>query len=227
MNLYNLVYDELKEDNIEMEQFSELVSYLLENGVICKERADTDSESRDFAHKKEKELYETFLECEGILRDYLSIVGIELKHNRDFHSIRIYPPGADYPGKENEDFEVLSTGMRKRLNNEESAYLLTFYLLYDTGVNEGKIEASGEVVVKHEEFATALVTYLGLQIGKKSSVMESMKTLKRLKAIRYREAADEEDLIYIIRPLIRDIVLPETVKPILQTLQQEETNETA
>lgn len=204
-NIYNSFIDLIEEVDLTLEDFQNITSYLLENGVICRE--DT---------VKEEKYYDQFLRLESIIKDYLNLININIIHDEDLLSIRLYAPGSDYPNSF-EDIETKST-MSMNLTSEESAYLIALAILYNQKFNEGEVEDDASVQVELEEFNTALASYLSYSANENKSIRDDcLRTLKKLKVIKFAKGVfEDEDRPLIIRPYIKQIILPDMLKPFLQ-----------
>ena len=165
INIYNSFIDLIEETGLNLEDFQAITSYLLENGVICRE--DT---------QKEEKYYDQFLRLESIIKDYLNLININVIHDEDLLSIRLYAPGSDFPDSF-EDIDMKSN-MSMSLTSEESAYLIALAILYNQKFNEGDVEDDASVEVELEEFNTALASYLSFTANENKSVRDdSLRTL--------------------------------------------------
>lgn len=211
INIYNEFIDLVEETGLSLEDFQSITSYLLENGVICRE--DT---------AKEEKYYDNFLRLESIIKDYLNLLNITVIHDEDLLSIRLYAPGSEYPDCF-EDIDIKSS-MSMSLTSEESAYLIALAILYNQKFNDGVVEDDASVQVELEEFNTALASYLSFSANENKSLRDdALRTLRKLKVIKFAKGVfEDEDRPLIIRPYIKQVILPEMLKPFLQ---QEETPE--
>lgn len=205
INIYNSFIDLIEETGLNLEDFQAITSYLLENGVICRE--DT---------QKEEKYYDQFLRLESIIKDYLNLININVIHDEDLLSIRLYAPGSDFPDSF-EDLDVKSN-MSMSLTSEESAYLIALAILYNQKFNEGDVEDDASVQVELEEFNTALASYLSFTANENKSVRDdSLRTLRKLKVIKFAKGVfEDEDRPLIIRPYIKQVILPDMLKPFLE-----------
>jgi len=204
-NIYNSVVDEVHQVGLDIEDFQELVTYLLENGVICREDK-----------KIEERYYDNFVRLESIVIDYLNLINIAVVHDEDLYSVRLYAPSSDTP-KQRDEGEVKSA-LSMRFSTEESAYLLALTILYNQKLSEGKILDDASVEVDLEEFNTMLATSIGYEpTENKTSREESLRTLHRLRAVKFAKGVfEDEDRPLIIRPYIKQIILPEMLAPFLE-----------
>lgn len=203
--IYNSFIDLIEETGLNLEDFQAITSYLLENGVICRE--DT---------QKEEKYYDQFLRLESIIKDYLNLININVIHDEDLLSIRLYAPGSDFPDSF-EDIDMKSN-MSMSLTSEESAYLIALAILYNQKFNEGDVEDDASVEVELEEFNTALASYLSFTANENKSVRDdSLRTLRKLKVIKFAKGVfEDEDRPLIIRPYIKQVILPDMLKPFLE-----------
>lgn len=204
-NIYNSFIDEIQDIGLDLEDFQNITTYLLENGVICRE--DT---------AKEEKYYDLFLRLESIIKDYLNLINITVVHDEDLLSIRLYSPGSSYP--DSFDDEDVRSSMFLSLSSEESAYLLALAILYNQKFNEGEVEDDTSVEVLLDEFNTALATYLSYTANENKSIRdEALRTLKKLKVIKFAKGVfEDEDKPLIIRPYIKQIILPDMLRPFLE-----------
>ena len=204
-NIYNAVVKNINEIGLDLEDFQAITSYLLENGVICREDS-----------VKEENYYDQFIRLESIIKDYLNLININVVHDEDLLSIRLYSPGSDFPNSFEDD--DIKSNMSMNLTSEESAYLLALAILYNQKFNEGDVKDDASVEVEHEEFNTALASYLSFSANENKSVRdEAFRTLRRLKVIKFaKNVFEDEDRPLIIRPYIKQIILPSMLNPFLE-----------
>lgn len=204
-SIYNEFVELINEAGLDLEDFQDITSYLLENGVICREDS-----------QKEEKYYDNFLRLESIVKDYLNLININVVHDEDLLSIRLYAPGSDFPQSYLDD--DIKSNMSMSLSSEESAYLIALAILYNQKFNEGQIEDDASVEVELEEFNTALASYLSYSANENKSIRdEALRTLRRLKVLNYAKGVFEsEDAPLIIRPYIKQVILPDMIKPFLE-----------
>ncbi|MFK2821837.1 DUF4194 domain-containing protein [Malaciobacter sp. WC5094] len=204
-SIYNEFVELINEAGLDLEDFQDITSYLLENGVICREDS-----------QKEEKYYDNFLRLESIVKDYLNLININVVHDEDLLSIRLYAPGSDFPQSYLDD--DIKSNMSMSLSSEESAYLIALAILYNQKFNEGQIEDDASVEVELEEFNTALASYLSYSANENKSIRdEALRTLRRLKVLNYAKGVFEsEDAPLIIRPYIKQVILPDMLKPFLE-----------
>lgn len=204
-SIYNEFVELINEVGLDLEDFQDITSYLLENGVICREDS-----------QKEEKYYDNFLRLESIVKDYLNLININVVHDEDLLSIRLYAPGSDFPQSYLDD--DIKSNMSMSLSSEESAYLIALAILYNQKFNEGQIEDDASVEVELEEFNTALASYLSYSANENKSIRdEALRTLRRLKVLNYAKGVFEsEDAPLIIRPYIKQVILPDMLKPFLE-----------
>jgi hypothetical protein len=210
-NIYNAVVKNINEIGLDLEDFQAITSYLLENGVICREDS-----------VKEEKYYDQFIRLESIIKDYLNLININVVHDEDLLSIRLYAPGSDFPNSFEDD--DIKSNMSMNLTSEESAYLLALAILYNQKFNEGDVQDDASVEIEHEEFNTALASYLSFSANENKSVRdEAFRTLRRLKVIKFaKNVFEDEDRPLIIRPYIKQIILPSMLNPFLEKAEENE-----
>ena len=205
MSLYNNVLDTVKSQGLDISDFQAVVSYLLENGIICRED-----------NKKEELYYDYFVRFEDVVHDYLNLIGIHVIHDEDLFSVRLYAPGSDTPESFEED--EVKTNMSMAFTSEESAYLIALAIVYDQKLREGDVTDEVNAEIDLEEFNTALATHIGFTPSEKQSVREeALKTLKKLRVVTFAKGVfSDEDRPLIIRPHIKQIILPSMINPYIQ-----------
>jgi hypothetical protein len=226
MSMINYISKAIEDTGLTEKEFGDIVIYLMHHGVLSRPEEGTHSESDPF---KEKELYDNYLLAKNEINDYLSVIGMDIYHNEEFRTLRLYPPDSDYPGsKVIRDKETSSTLMRKKISQELAASLIILYLLYEE--NSVKKEEDFTVVISDIEFMNAFRTKLNLDTAEKLSKSfklkeDLFKELKQLRAIKYNKNYfnEGEDYPLVIRPLIYDLVPEEVIKSTLEEFN--ETNE--
>jgi hypothetical protein len=219
MGISQYIKNQIEESGISEKEFGDIIIYLMHNGVICRPDIGSHSEGDPSTEKK---LYDDFLLVKNEVNDYLSILGIDIYHNEEFRSIRLFPPDADYPGsKVVRDEESASSLMRLNITKELSASLIVLYLLYEQHSSEKQEDFT--VVVNEVEFMSSFKSKLNLDIAEKitktSRAKEDLfKELKRLRVIKYHKNFFNQNEQYpiIIRPLIFDLVPQGIVKDTLE-----------
>lgn len=168
--LSNYLEDELKKDNITLNEFSELVLRLMNYGVLCREESQT-----------EQILYDRYLRIEHLIEEYLGLTGIRIIHDSRFAYLRLYPPGARVPGEEDAD-SPLSGGLRQRLSQDEVALVLVLRVQYEKALREGRVDEKGYVTESLEAITIALKNLLSRKLPEK--MMDRQNLFKRLRQMR-------------------------------------------
>lgn len=200
VNIYNQVMELVKEESLDIEDFQMVTTYLLEHGVICRE----DSE-------KEKRYYDYFVRLDSIIIDYLNLITINVVHDEDLESIRLYAPSSQTP--ENFQLDDIKSSMSMNINSEESAYLIALALLYQERLMKGEIENDATIEVDILDFNIAL-SMIGVTPSENKTLREdALKTLQKLRVVKFVSGVFvDEDKPLIIRPYINQIVLPEMIR---------------
>ncbi len=168
--LTNYLEDELKKDNVSLDEFSELALRLMNYGVLCREESQT-----------EQILYDRFLRIEGLVDEYLALTGIRIVHDPRFAYLRLYPPGARVPGEEDVN-SPLSGGLRQRLSQDEVALVLVLRVQYEKALREGRVDEKGYVTESLEAITIALKNLLSRKLPEK--MMDRQQLFKRLRQMR-------------------------------------------
>ncbi|WP_206613424.1 DUF4194 domain-containing protein [Parahaliea mediterranea] len=190
------------------EQFSELMIRLLDNGVLCRDES-----------KREAELYDRYLQVADLVEDYLSVVKVRLLHEPRFHSLRLFPPGAEVPGL-GDAGDSFNSGLRERLNQQEVALILVLRAEYDKALREGQIDEQGQAVLPLEAVSLASKNLLGKPLPEAATERRALfRRLRQLRLIRSAgdEALEDGESWLVVRPditaLVTDTVLAELAGP--------------
>lgn len=199
--------EQLKTQGVSLKEFSELLIRLLDYGVLCREENQT-----------ETQLYDRFVQCADSVRDYLSLIGVRLLHERQFQFVRLYPPGAEVPGLADEPDQPFAGGFRARISQQEVALILILRAEYDKALREGLVDEFGCVNLSLEALAIALQNLLKRTLPETQT--ERRQVFKRLRQLRLihmqsEESAEEEDAWLRIRPTIMSFVTQSALNALL------------
>lgn len=197
MNIYNKLVDLLTNESKgkDIEDFANVVNYLLEKGIIVREDSS-----------KEAELYDCFLDMKHAIVDFFAVLRIQVYYNDNQQNVRIFAPASKTPDEVN-GVEV-PNNFSQKLNNEESAYIIALAIIYDQKLRANTTLDGYSVEVELEEFLLVLNTNLGyIPTENKTERKNALLTLKRLRAVDFSENVFESsDNVLIIRKYIRDLV---------------------
>lgn len=228
MDMRRYIEKYIEDSYVDMNDFGDIIIYLLHYGVICRPRAGTHSSDDPVI---EKTLYDKFVLVKNEIADYLSVIGMGVYHNEEFESIRLYPPDADFPGNHNVvESESASSLLRFNISKEIAASLIILYLLYEQYGAEK--EEDFTIAVSQVEFMSAFRSKLNLNIAEKinktsKAKEELFRELKRLRVIKYHKDFfdNAEQYPIVIRPLILDLVPQSIVKSTLEEFSRQGTSE--
>ena len=196
---------------IHSSELSELLVRLLDHGVICRDESGI-----------EQQLYDRYVRLESLVEDYFSLMGIRLIRNRDFHYIRLYPPGAEIPGVDDGNLTGVNNGLRLRLNQHEVALILVCRLQYDQALREGKLDDSGNVLVPMESLSLNLKNLLKRSLPE--GITERRNLLRRIRQLRLisfnADADQESEFMVKIRPMITSFVSQEVLDQLSELTDQ-------
>ena len=189
-----MIDKECEQAGLSQKEFSELLVRLLDYGVICRDESQI-----------EQALYDRFIRIDGLVSDYLSLLGIRIQHDKRFQFIRLYPPGAQVPGLEDDWQHTGQQAFRTRLSQSEVALILVLRTQYDKALREGAVDDQGCVMVSLENLTIALKNLLKRQLPEQ--LTERKQLFRRLKQLRLIHIANEEgltdgDMWIRIRPMI-------------------------
>lgn len=188
------------------EEFSELLVRLLDYGVICRDESQV-----------EQKLYDRFVQCEELIEDYFSLLNIRMDHNRRFLFVRVFPPGAEVPGLQDEHNQPYNGGMRARLNQIDVAMVLILRMEYAKQLREGRVDEKGCVLVSMEAITIAFNNVLKKSLPE--NLTERRALFRRLRQLRLVHYQQENDLDSTegwlrIRPAITSFVTDEALDAI-------------
>lgn len=198
-------------------EFSELCVRLLDHGVL----------SRD-ENRVERQLYDRFVRCEELIRDYFSVLAIRLWHDTDFRYVRLYPPGAQVPGEETVALpdSVSAQALRRRLTQQDVAVVLVLRHLYDEGVRAARVDAEGSVQSSLAEISVALQTLLARNLPEHRTERRALwRRLRQWRLVRWPEGedpaamdeGDATDLAVLIRPTLVSLVSDDALAQLVDT----------
>lgn len=204
MTIRTALDDALAARGVSAEQFSELMIRLLDHGVLCRDE-----------NKREAEFYDRYLQVADLVEDYLTVLRIRLLHEPRFHSLRLFPPGAEVPGLADSD-DAFNSGLRERLSQAEVALILVLRAEYDKSLREGQIDENGQVTLPLEALSLAHKNLLGRPLPEGLVERRNLfRRLRQLRIIRYAgdEALEDSESWLTIRAditsLVSDTVLAE------------------
>lgn len=172
---------QLQTKSVSVDEFTELLIRLLDYGVICRDE-----------NQVEQKLYDRFIQCEELIDEYLSLLAIRLDHNRRFNVVRIFPPGAEVPGLQDDDQQAFNGGLRARLSQLEVALVLVLRIEYAKQLREGRIDENGCVLVSLEGLTIAFNNLLKRSLPE--NLTERRALFRRLRQLRLVHYQHEDDL---------------------------------
>lgn len=196
--------EQLTNKHVNSEEFTELLIRLLDYGVLSRDESAV-----------EQKFYDRFLLCEELVEDYLSVLALRLDHNRRFGFVRVFPPGAQVPGLQDDDQQPFNGGMRARLNQMEVALVLVLRIEYAKQLREGRVDENGCVLVSIESLGIAFNNLLKRSLPE--NLTERKALLRRMRQLRLVHYQNEDDLDsgeswLRIRPAITSFVTDEALE---------------
>lgn len=206
---------ELEEEGLHQRDFSELLVRLLDYGVICRDESQI-----------EQQLYDRYLRISELVDDYLTLLGIRIKHDVRFQYVRLFPPGAQVPGMEEDVQQAGNQAFRVRLTQNEVALTLVLRTQYDKALREGMVDEQGCVMVSLESLSIAMKNLLKRTLPE--NLTERKQLFRRLKQLRLVQISNEDqltdgDMWLKIRPMIMSYVSDQ----VLSELMAEQETESA
>lgn len=201
------LHEQLKSKQLSADELTELLIRLLDYGVLCRDESAV-----------EQKLYDRFVQCEALVEDYLSVLALRLDHNRRFGFVRIFPPGAQVPGLQDDDQQAFNGGMRARLSQMEVALVLVLRVEYAKQLREGRVDENGCVLVSIESLGIAFNNLLKRPLPE--NLTERKTLLRRMRQLRLVHYQQEDDLDSAetwlrIRPAITSFVTDEALNSLL------------
>jgi hypothetical protein len=209
--MLHFIEQKLEKQGLDRRELSELLIRLLDYGVICRDESQV-----------EQQLYDRYLRLEEIVADYLELIGVRVQHDKRFQFIRLYPPGAQIPGVQDEPNAIQSPGLRMRLNQNEVALILVLRAQYDKALREGQVDEQGCVMVSLESLSIAIKNLLKRTLPE--NMTERKQLFRRLKQLRLIQIANEDrlddgDMWMRIRPMIMSYVSEQVLTDLIENEQ--------
>jgi hypothetical protein len=188
----------LDKEGLNQKEYSELLVRLLDYGVICRDESQI-----------EQALYDRYVRIEELIGEYLSILGIRIQHDRRFQFVRLYPPGSQVPGMEEDQEFSGSPSFRQRLNQNEVALILVLRAQYDKALREGAVDEQGCVMVSFEGLSIAMKNLLKRSLPENVTDRKIMfRKLRQMRLIQLQneDSVEDGDVWLRIRPMIMSYV---------------------
>lgn len=195
--------DQLVDKPFTVADVSELLIRLLDYGIVCRDESLV-----------EQRLYDRFVQCEAIVEDYLDVLGMRLDHNRRFRFVRVFPPGAQVPGLQDDDQQPFNGGFRTRLGQLDVALVLVLRIEYAKHLREGKIDDQGCVMVSMEALSIAFNNFIKRSLPENLTERRAMfRRLRQLRLVRYQQEddLDSPEAWFKICPTIASFVSDEAM----------------
>lgn len=212
----DVINQQLAETGIKLEEFSELVIRLLDFGVICRDESQV-----------ETSFYDRYLQCEQVVADYLSIIGARLQHDKQFTTVRVFPPGAEVPSLADDENSPFNTGFRTRPNQQEVAVILVLRAEYEKALREGQVDDKGCVVISLQALVIAMGNLLQRQLPDNNTERKTLfRRLRQLRLLQFNtdDDLDNEESWIRIRPGITSFVHHDMVQELLAVGVEENPN---
>lgn len=198
MTLTELLQQKLANKQFSSDEFSELLIRLLDYGVICRDESQV-----------EEQLYDRYLQLQDLVEDYLAPLRVRIQHDRRFHFVRLFPPGAQVPGLPDDEHQPFNSGLRATLNQQEVATVLVLRAEYDKALREGQVDDQGAVTLSLEALGIALKNLLNRTLPVKKTERDQLfRRLRQLRLVHTAQGFDamQPDAWLRIRPGITSFV---------------------
>lgn len=209
---------ELTDRGLELADFRWVVQRLLSNQVIF----------RDPMNARETEAYDLFARIEGAVVEYLDLMGVAVRHERNARYVIAYPPGANFPGRSSDPEE--DPVLQRRTTKEETGLLLVCRKLYEDELRAGRITEADEALVSLETINTTYQALVKEHLPTQGQRRErAFNRLKRLRVVRIEDMdITDEDTVVAIRSTVLALsfqgyldALEEVIKTDLGTAETE------
>lgn len=199
----------LEKEGLNQRDYSELLVRLLDYGVICRDESQV-----------EQTLYDRYVRIEELVGEYLSVLGIRIQHDKRFQFIRLYPPGAQVPGMDEDQQNVGNSAFRQRLNQNEVALILVLRAQYDKALREGAVDEQGCAMVSLEGLTIAVKNLLKRNLPE--NITERKALFRKLRQMRLVQLQNEDsvndgDSWLRIRPMIMSYVSEEVLTELMSS----------
>ena len=218
MTLTELLKQKLAAKQFNEDEFSELLIRLLDYGVICRDESQI-----------EEQLYDRYLQLQDLVEDYLAPLRLRMQHDKRFHFVRLFPPGAQVPGLPDDDAQPFNGGLRASLNQQEVAAVLVLRAEYDKALREGQIDEEGSVMLSLEAMSIASKNLLNRTLPeKKTERAQLFRRLRQLRLVHFAQGSDlmQPDAWLKVRPSITSFVNETVLKNLGDNLGESAVEET-
>ncbi len=215
--LIHAIDQKLQAEDLNLEDFRELVIRLLNYGLLVRDESQV-----------EQILYDRYLRIQELVEEYLELMGVRVFHDPRFAYLRLYPPASRTPGMEDAEQQAYSGSLRSRFSQHETALLLALRLQYDQALREGKVDAAGFVNEPVESIGIALKNNLGRSLPDKLTERKRLfHRMRQLRLIRFRSEDDLEnpEAWLQIHPMIVHFVSEEALDAMEAVLSPPEETE--
>ena len=209
---------ELEKEGLNRKEYSELLVRLLDYGVICRDESQV-----------EQTLYDRFVRIEPLIADYLDVLGIRIQHDHRFQFVRLFPPGAQVPGMQEEALDEQTPAFRQRLSQSEVALILVLRAQYDKALREGAVDEQGCVMVSFEGLTIAMKNLLKRNLPEQQTERKAL--FRRLRQLRLIQLQNEDnvadgDIWLRIRPMIMSYVSDDVLNSLMNDESEDDSEST-
>ncbi len=183
-NVTDLLEHNLDQLGLTNTAFSELIIRLLDYGVISRNESQI-----------EAALYDRYLQCADIVKDYLAPLHLILVHDSQFKFIRVYPPASQVPGvadNDNAHDSPFQSGFRTKPSTTAIAVILILRVEYEKALREGKVDELGQVLLPLEELVITMKNLLKQSLPESQG--ERLAIFRQLRQLRLIKYSNENDL---------------------------------
>jgi len=177
--------------NVKPARFAELAGRLLAGGVLW----------RDWS-RPEAALYDDAAQCEQLLREWFACIGFVLSHDVDARIFRLYPPGEQGEGEDEDGVKRL----KSRLSRDFVAAVIALRFLYTEALTGRRPLVDERLAISLEELSQAVVSLLAHKLP--TSATERMGLLRELRKHRIVHFVEGDDAgsmemgLAVLRPVM-------------------------
>lgn len=182
--MIDYIENELKQANADMSDFRRIVNRLLNQQALYRRQSQAEAED-----------YDMYIRLEGLVKDYLGVLGFTVVHHDSQRYLVCYPPGAEIPGVYNDDTE--QQHYQQTLKRNEKIMLITVRYLFEELLREGKVNDEGVAFVDLEKLSHTFAMIAKQSLEKESEREDLLKLLKRLRVVEYKDISEPDAYVGI------------------------------
>jgi len=206
--LTDTLEEKLAAEQLDLRDFQSVCQRLMGHQVLCADHSKTESD-----------LYNLFRRMEGILDEYLGLLGFTLYHDARGY-VLLFAPGVNSPMLQGSELLQKAEGLRRKLAGDTVKLILLLRYHYDEALKSGTgIERDGSVVIAVQSLNQSFQTLMRTE---SLGGAERNQAFKEAESLRLVEAREEQwnnpDGWIRIRPVITATVFSDMVTVVAEAL---------